>query len=128
MGEAPDGIVTTGRRRAPALWIMRTPRCRPAMRTFLLTIILLAVSGSLPAQATPPSELEQAKNLLNQGHPEQAIAILQKLAAVEPPIADVEHDLGTAYFNSGQLAEARNVFAKAIEQDPADQDSVQMEG
>jgi tetratricopeptide (TPR) repeat protein len=101
------------------------------MRMFFLTVILLAVSEPLLAQATvpaDPAELEKAKDLLNHGHPDQAIAILKKLAAVEPPIMGVEHELGTAYSSIGELADARNAFAKAIEQDASDQDSVQMEG
>lgn len=101
------------------------------MRTFLLTVVLFAVCDSLLAQATSradPPDLEKAKDLLNHGHPDEAIGILKKLAAVDPPISGVEHELGTAYFNIGQLAEAKNAFTKAIEQDGSDQDSVQMEG
>ena len=101
------------------------------MRTFFLAVILVAVSGSLRAQpAAPagPADLQKAKDLLDHGHADQAIAILKKLADVEPPIMSVEHDLGLAYYSSGELAEARDAFAKAIEQDASDQDSVQMEG
>lgn len=101
------------------------------MRTFFLSVMLFGVSGSLPAQATPAAgaaDIEKAKDLLNHGHPDQAVAILKTLADVAPPMKDVEHELGTAYFNIGKLAEAREAFAKAIEQDASDQDSVQMEG
>jgi tetratricopeptide (TPR) repeat protein len=103
----------------------------PAMRAFFLTVILFAAYDSLLAQATTPADpadFEKAKDLLNHGHPDQAIAILKKLATVEPPIMGVEHELGTAYYSIGELAEAKNAFAKAIEQDASDQDSVQMEG
>ncbi|MFZ0303617.1 MAG: tetratricopeptide repeat protein [Terracidiphilus sp.] len=101
------------------------------MRTFFLAVILFAVSDFLPAQAVTPTardDLAKAQDLLNHGHPEQAIAILKKLAAVEPPIKGVEHELGTAYYSIAELAEAKTAFAKAIEQDASDQDSVQMEG
>jgi tetratricopeptide (TPR) repeat protein len=101
------------------------------MGTFFLIFALFAVSDSLLAQATVtagPSDLEKARDLLNHGHPDQAVAILKKLAAVEPPIMGVEHELGKACYSTGELADARNAFAKAIEQDPSDQDSVQMEG
>ena len=99
--------------------------------TFLVAVTLLAVADSLPAQGTTPSrsdDLAKAHDLLNQGHPDQAIAILKTLAAVEPPIRGVEHELGTAYYSVSELAGAKNAFAKAIEQDASDQDSVQMEG
>jgi tetratricopeptide (TPR) repeat protein len=54
--------------------------------------------------------------------------MLKKLAAVEPPMMGVEHELGKALYNTGELVEAKDAFAKAIEQDANDQDSVQMEG
>jgi tetratricopeptide (TPR) repeat protein len=101
------------------------------MRTSFLAVFLLAVSNSLPAQATTasgPGDLAKAQDLFNHHHPDQAIAILKKLAAVEPPVMGVEHELGTAYYSIGELVEAKNAFAKAIEQDASDQDSVQMEG
>jgi tetratricopeptide (TPR) repeat protein len=101
------------------------------MRTFFLIVVLFTLSDSLAAQATippGPAVLENARDLLNRGHPDQAVAILKKLAAVEPPIMGVEHELGKALYSTGELAEARNAFAKAIEQDASDQDSVEMEG
>jgi tetratricopeptide (TPR) repeat protein len=101
------------------------------MRTFFLAVALFAVSRSLLAQATAPAgspDLDKARDLLNHGHADQAIVILKKLAAVEPPITGVEHELGTAYYGTGKLAEARIAFAKAIEQDASDEDSAQMEG
>jgi tetratricopeptide (TPR) repeat protein len=83
------------------------------------------------AKATLPdsaADLEKARDLLNHGHPDQAVAMLKKLAAIEPPIMGVERELGKAFYSTGELAEAQIAFAKAIEQDASDQDSVQMEG
>ncbi len=100
------------------------------MRAFSLVVLSLSFVA-LRAQTgstSGPAELGRATDLLNHGQPAQAIAILQKLAAVEPPIAGAEHELGTAYYSIGDLAEAKEAFAKAIEQDKSDQDSVQMEG
>jgi len=94
-------------------------------------VTLLAMSGSLAAQTTTashPDDLTKAHDLLNHGHPDQAIELLKRLAAVDPPVKGAEHELGTAYYSVSELEEAKNAFAKAIEQDSADQDSVQMEG
>ena len=102
----------------------------PAMRAFSLVVLCLCFF-SLQAQTgstSGPDDLARASDLLSHGHPAEAIAILQKLAAVEPPIAGAEHELGTAYYSVGNLAGAKEAFAKAIEQDKSDQDSVQMEG
>ncbi|MGA3035019.1 MAG: tetratricopeptide repeat protein [Terracidiphilus sp.] len=101
------------------------------MRTFFLAVILLVILNLLPAQqttASAPGDLAKAHELLNQGHPDQAIAILKKLATVEPPIKGVEHELGTAYYSISELPAAKDAFAKAIKQDTSDLDSVQMEG
>jgi tetratricopeptide (TPR) repeat protein len=100
------------------------------MRALCLAVLSLSFV-SLRAQTgstSGPAELARASDLLNHGHPAQAIAILQKLAAVAPPIAGAEHELGTAYYGIGDLPKAKDAFAKAIEQDKSDQDSVQMEG
>lgn len=97
----------------------------------LISTALLAVSSFLAGQATIPpgsDDLAKAQDLLNHGHLDQAIAILKKLAGIEPPIVGVEHELGTAYYSIGELEQAKNAFAKAIEQDAHDHDSVQMEG
>jgi predicted Zn-dependent protease len=75
-----------------------------------------------------PDDLAKAQDLLNRGHPDQAIVILKTLAAVEPPVRGVEHELGTAYYSIGELEAAKDAFAKAIKQDASDRDSVQMEG
>jgi tetratricopeptide (TPR) repeat protein len=99
--------------------------------TFFVAVTLLAVSDFLGAHGTTPlghDDLAKAQDLLNHGHPDQAIVILKTLAAVEPPISGLEHELGTAYYSIGELEGAKNAFEKAIKQDASDQDSVQMEG
>jgi len=98
---------------------------------FSVAVTLLAISDSVVAQATTPSgpdDLAKAQDLLDHGRPGEAIAILKKLAAVESPAKGVEHELGTAYYSVGELEEAKGAFAKALEQDAADQDSARMEG
>jgi len=88
----------------------------------------LVSSRAQTGSTSGPAELTRASDLLNHGHPAQAIDILQKLTVVEPPIAGAQHELGTAYYSIGDLPKAKEAFAKAIEQDRSDQDSVQMEG
>ena len=40
----------------------------------------------------------------------------------------LQHDFGVAYYRTGKLAEAQQAFAAAIQEDPSDTESVQMEG
>ncbi len=82
-----------------------------------------------PPQTRPPSaSLQSAEGLLDAGHPEQAIAPLRQLAAMQPPVKGAAHALGLACYRAGKLLEARTAFEQAIREDNADIESVQMEG
>ncbi len=54
--------------------------------------------------------------------------MLANLSTVQPPIKGLQHELGIAYYRSGKLAEAQKAFAAAIEENPSDAESVQMQG
>jgi len=114
---------------------LRLPRLIPLL--FVTAMVFFAARPSASASSAQESatrnsagadDLGKAEELLNHGHPQQAIAVLKTLAAVAPPIMGVQHELGTAYYSIGELPEAKAAFAKAIEEDASDQDSVQMEG
>jgi tetratricopeptide (TPR) repeat protein len=107
------------------------------MRFFaVLMVALFAVahaqspqSSSAPTgQASADSRLAQAREELQQGKNADAIVLLQQMAAADPKVKGVDHDLGLAYYRSGKLEEARDSFAQAISKDPGDLESVQMEG
>ncbi len=80
------------------------------------------------SQGTADSGQAQARADLQKGDYAEAIAILQQLAINYPHQKGVDHDLGLAYYRSGKLQEARDSFVRAIAADPADLESVQMEG
>lgn len=94
---------------------------------FILTFPLLSV-----AQTTAPAVVQdpvaQAHQALEHGKANDAIALLLPLAGKQPPIKGAEHELGLAYYRTGKLMEAKQAFAAAIQQDPNDMESVQMEG
>ena len=128
------------------------------MRTFSLFLLLLLVSGAasgqsstpgLPAEAghegvSPASEnpaptapakpsveetLAAAHQKLEHGKPQEAIAMLEQLAATAGESAKgLQHELGIAYYRSGKLLSAEKAFARAINEDPNDMESVQMRG
>lgn len=84
-----------------------------------------------PSAAAPPSAdaaQAEAQADLQTGKFAQAIALLQQIAAAHPEQKGVQHDLGLAYYRSSNLEAARDSFEKAIAADPADLESVQMEG
>lgn len=101
------------------------------MRARFFAPLALLFASSLFAQspsANTSGDLAQAQDALEHDHPDQAIAILEKLAAIEPPVKGVQHELGIAYYRTSKLLEAKGAFAKAIAQDSSDLESVQMEG
>lgn len=74
------------------------------------------------------TKLTQARADLHHGKSAAGIAILQKLAAANPNAEGIQHALGVAYYRTGKLDKARQAFAKAIQQNPDDIESVQLEG
>jgi Flp pilus assembly protein TadD len=96
----------------------------------LLTLSVMAGHGQSTAPQNPPTtaSLHSAEQLLDAGHPEEAIAALRQLAAMHPAVKGAAHALGLACYRTGKLLEARTAFEQAIREDGADIESVQMEG
>ncbi len=102
------------------------------MRILALFIFLLAALpggwSQTAAVETPQQSLSRAHELLQQGEVAKAMAILQELASIHPPVKGLQHEFGLAYYRTGKLVEAQQAFAAAIQEDPSDTESVQMEG
>jgi tetratricopeptide (TPR) repeat protein len=82
-----------------------------------------------PAKQGPQEILTTAHDRLEHGRTQEAIAMLEKLAgAPEGSVKGVQHALGIAYYRSGKLIPAEQAFARAMEEDPGDIESVQMRG
>lgn len=101
--------------------------CYPAL--LLLSVLLCSgqsVAPPAPAGITP--SITDTQNKLQHGQPQEAIATLQKLAAAQPPVKGANRALGIAYYRTGKLVDAEQVFAKAMAEDPTDVESIQMQG
>jgi len=102
------------------------------MRILALFISLLAALpggwSQTAAVETPQQSLSRAHELLQQGEVAKAMASLQELASIHPPVQGLQHEFGLAYYRTGKLVEAQQAFAAAIQEDPSDTESVQMEG
>jgi predicted Zn-dependent protease len=94
----------------------------------VLIILSLCASAQESSPVSPQEGMAKARAALDRGQPEQALAILQALAKIQPPIKGLQHELGIVYYRTGKLPEAREAFANAIEADASDKESVQMEG
>ncbi len=98
---------------------------------FLLVLLLQLPSSAIDKGASSPddtSSLHPERSLLQQGRNEEALAILQKLAASKPVPKGLHHDLGIAWYRTGKLVDAEKEFDAAVQEDPSDKESVQMQG
>jgi tetratricopeptide (TPR) repeat protein len=85
-----------------------------------------AVSIGEPAVAT--STFDDAQQLAAKGRLEQAMNVLNQLAAQTPVPAGVERLRGLIFYQKDQLPEAATAFKKATAQDDGDRESIEMEG
>jgi tetratricopeptide (TPR) repeat protein len=56
------------------------------------------------------------------------LAQLQQLAAKNPGVKGLSHELGTAYYKKGDFIRAIESFKDALQQDPQDNEAVQLLG
>jgi len=102
------------------------------MRTLLLAVVLFGYASIAAAQSPSVSDestsLVKAHEAIEHDHADEAIAILQPLASAQPPVKGVQHELGLAYYSSGNLMKAKQAFEQAVQEDPSDMESVQLEG
>jgi tetratricopeptide (TPR) repeat protein len=82
---------------------------------------------------TAPSDSATAafaepQRLLQQGKNDEAVAKLQELAARNPGMPGLEHELGIAYYKSGEYMKAIDALGKAVHDDPKDNEAVQLLG
>jgi len=80
-----------------------------------------------PAQV-PKLDFDQARHLLQQGKYDEAISALLDLEAAHPGMKGLTHELGAAYYKSGNFINAIFYLKKALEKDPDDTEAVQLLG
>jgi tetratricopeptide (TPR) repeat protein len=80
------------------------------------------------AKASVEAALAAAHQKLEHGDSQGAITMLEQLAAGNELAKGVQHELGIAYYRTGKLLSAEKAFARAIDEDPNDIESVQMRG
>jgi tetratricopeptide (TPR) repeat protein len=108
---------------------------RVLFTTLVFVLLPLAALGqpvqspsASPAEPTPATPFETAQNLAAKGRLDKAMALLDQLAAQSPETAGVERLRGVIFYQKEDFARAIDAFAKASQQDSADQESVEMHG
>jgi predicted Zn-dependent protease len=85
-----------------------------------------AASNAAPIDT--PQNLNQLRLLIDRGHPADALKQLDTLAAQQPVPAGVNRLRGLAFYSQNQFPEADAAFARALKQDPRDEESEQLRG
>ena len=100
---------------------MRTRTCRVdvVLLLFAVSIACFAQSAPTPQAITAPSspsnpDFAPAQALLQQGKYDDAIAQLQAMAAKNPGLKGLSHELGTAYYRKGDYIKAIESFKQAL--------------
>jgi tetratricopeptide (TPR) repeat protein len=102
-----------------------------------LVLICLVCSGfaqeakpgaSASAVQSPAPTFESAQDLAGRGRLDQAMAILNQLAAQSPVPPGVERLRGIILYQREQFSQAIEAFTRAVAQDPADRESMEMHG
>jgi tetratricopeptide (TPR) repeat protein len=69
-----------------------------------------------------------ARRLLQQGKFDEALAQLESLASKDPDLKGLAHELGITYYKKSDYLKATTSFKKALEEDPGDNEAVQLMG
>jgi tetratricopeptide (TPR) repeat protein len=101
--------------------------CRFALVAIVGTVVQLAVLCAY-SQTASLSETAEAQKLIDHGQFDDALKVLDTLAVQRPEPPGTERLRGMAFYNKGQMQSAEEAFAKAVAQDPADREAMQMEG
>src|SRR3989449_2587130 len=113
--------------------IRRPPRSTLFPYTTLFRSLVL--ESARPAEWTQPpqsgssdSAFAEARRLLQQGKYDEALSQLQGLAAREPNLKGLSHELGVGYYKKGDYLKAVAFLKTAQEEDPNDSEAVQLKG
>src|SRR6266849_7080031 len=84
---------------------------------------------SQSASAAPrDASLEQATHLMQQGKNDEALVLLEGIAAAEPSRRGIAREIGMACYRKADYRKAAASFKKALEEDTSDNEAVQLMG
>src|ERR1700739_1777087 len=97
---------------------------------WLAILLLPAAAQQAPAASsalaeTGPAEFAQARKLLREGKPDEAIAQLQALEARDPATKGLALELGSAHYKKGDYPKAIDYLKKATAADSANEEATQ---
>jgi tetratricopeptide (TPR) repeat protein len=121
-----------GHGHTPSGWRVRKySPCGTVLGGFLFLLLLwslprLSAAQQVASTAEIAPSLTQADSLLNQGKPDEALAVLRQVAQRDPNTPGLESMLGKACFQSKRFPEAIQHLNAALQQKPDDMESTQL--
>ncbi len=97
----------------------------PRSLLFLLLSVGVAAAQGTPA-SSPDPRMARAEELMRLGKAQDAVAILNDLAAAKPSTPQLEAKVGKAYFQSNQFPRAVGHLKAALQQNDSDAESAQL--
>ncbi|HYT19017.1 MAG TPA: tetratricopeptide repeat protein [Candidatus Polarisedimenticolia bacterium] len=85
-------------------------------------------SNRSASSAPPDASIEQARRLMQQGKNDEALQLLDGIAAAEPARHGIAREIGIAYYRKSDFLKAVASFKKALGEDPSDNEAVQLMG
>lgn len=107
---------------------MKSGRQELRAATLAAVMVLLMAAPARGQNYEPKAELGQADALIKQGKPDQALLLLQQLAAKDSTLPGLAARLGKIYYEKRDFERAAASLKRATEQDPKDGESVQLLG
>jgi tetratricopeptide (TPR) repeat protein len=96
--------------------------------TFVLTVAVWSQSAAPDSGPNRDSSFAHARQLLQQGKYDDAIAELQQLSAAQPKLAGLNHEMGSAYYRKGDYSRAIESLKQALQENPQDSEATQLVG
>jgi tetratricopeptide (TPR) repeat protein len=95
---------------------------------FLLLLLVWVAAAAAQGTAAPPQDprMAQAEELMRLGKAQDAVAILNEMAAEKPSTPRLQAKIGKAYFQSNQFPPAVSHLKVALQQNDSDTESAQL--
>jgi len=107
------------------------PQLLAGLLSFAVTVTARAqqIEAPQPKQTTSlDAAFAEARRLAQQGKFDQALAELEALAAKQPDLKGLAHELGIVYYKKGDYLDAITSLKKALAEDPNDNEALQLLG
>jgi len=101
-------------------------RSRIMFSARLLCLLFVSLATGYAQNPSPDPRMAQADALLSAGKPQNALALLNELAAAAPTTPHIEGKIGKAYFQSNQFQKAIPHLRLALERDDSEAESIQL--